>query len=374
MQKIGIFGGTFNPPHKEHINIAKKVVKELDLDFLIVVPTFISPHKIGKDVASKKARLDMLNLAFCNEKNIIVSDFELNNEGVSYSYITVNYFSDKYKDSKLYFLMGSDMLENFPTWKNPEIIASKVEVVLIERPFENVDTKKIIATYEKLYNKKVIVTKYKGEKVSSTEIRLKAKLNLPINFDTSEEIANYVTKNDVYKKDKYFSLVCEKLTENRRKHTYGVILTAEKLAKQVGADESKCTLSALLHDIAKYENVEDYNFTIPKNTPSAVAHQFLGEHICKTILDITDDEILNAVKYHTTGRENMSIVEKIVFVSDLIEENRTFEGVEELRKQVFIDFEKGFKLCIKELYKHLKNSQNDIYYLTKEAYDFYVKN
>ena len=375
MKKIGLYGGTFNPPHKEHINIAKNVLCELDLDLMIVIPSYISPHKIGVDVADGQARLEMLKLAFDGEEKIIVSDYELCKREVSYTYLTVEYFKNLYKDDELFLIMGSDMLENFPTWKNPQIIAKNVNIVLVQRVFDNIDTKKIVEDFTNKFNKPVVITKYLGQNYSSTSIRIRANLDLEFENQTSEKVYNYIIENNVYKKDKYYDFVCKKLPKKRREHTYGVILTAISLAKKLGVDSQKCALSALLHDVAKYEDYKNYkNFIVDSDVPKNVIHQFLGEHVIKEELGITDTDILNAVKYHTTARANMSMVEKIVYVADLIEQGRNYDGVEQLRKAVFNDFESGFKLCLKEVYKLLLKSEKPIYYLTKQAYDCYVDN
>ncbi len=374
MLKIGIYGGTFNPPHKEHILLCKNAIKELSLDKMLVIPTSVSPHKQSSKVASGIDRLNMLRVAFSKDSQVEVSDYEIVKQGVSYTYQTIEHFSSVYKDSEIYFFVGSDMLENFPTWKNPEYIASKVNMVLCERKGDNIDTKTIISVYEKLYNKKVKVLNFAGDKISSTNIRIKTKLNLDISQDTSEEVASYIKENNLYAPDKYYLEVLNRLTEKRIKHTYGVIILAIKLAKMVGVDTQKAELASLLHDIAKYENYLDYpNFKVDSSVPKDVIHQFLGEYICREKLAVNDEEVLNAIKYHTTGRANMSLLEKIVFVSDLIEEGRTFNGVEELRKAVFEDFNAGFNLCIKEIYKFLLRDKKDVYYLTKEAYEYYCK-
>ena len=372
MLKIGIYGGTFNPPHKEHILLVVNAIKELSLDKMFVIPTSVSPHKQSKQVASGSDRLNMLKLAFNSYDNIEVSDYEIVKQGISYTYQTIEHFTNIFSGSELYYFVGSDMLENFPKWKNPEYIASKVNMVLCERKGDNIDTKTIISVYEKLYNKKVKVLNFAGDKISSTNIRIKTKLNLDITEDTSEEVASYISKNNLYAPDKYYLEVLNRLPEKRIKHTYGVIILAIKLAKMVGVGTQKAELASLRHDIAKYENYLDYpSFKVEKDVPKDVIHQFLGEYICRNELKITDEEILSAVKYHTTGRANMSLIEKIVFVSDLIEEGRTFNGVEELRTAVFNDFESGFNLCISEIYKFLLRDKKEVYYLTKEAYDYY---
>ncbi len=372
MLKIGIYGGTFNPPHKEHILLVVNAIKELSLDKMFVIPTSVSPHKQSKQVASGSDRLNMLKLAFNSYDNIEVSDYEIVKQGISYTYQTIEHFTNIFSGSELYYFVGSDMLENFPKWKNPEYIASKVNMVLCQRKGDNIDTKTIVEEYQKLYGKGVTVLEFFGDKLSSTNVRIKSKLNLDITEDTTKEIATYITKNNLYSPTGYYSFVVEKLPQKRIKHTYGVINLAIKLAKKLGADSEKVEIASLLHDIAKYENYLDYpSFKVEKDVPKDVIHQFLGEYICRNELNITDEEILSAVKYHTTGRANMSLIEKIVFVSDLIEEGRTFNGVEELRTAVFNDFESGFNLCISEIYKFLLRDKKEVYYLTKEAYDYY---
>ena len=99
-----------------------------------------------------------------------------------------------------------------------------------------------------------------------------------------------------------------------------MILPAISLAKKLGAEEIKAELSALLHDVAKYENLSNFpNFSLPSETPKDIVHQYLGEYIAKTVLEVSDNEVLTAIKYHTTGRPNMSLLEKIIYVADIIE-------------------------------------------------------
>ena len=109
------------------------------------------------------------------------------------------------------------------------------------------------------------------------------------------------------------------------------------------------------------------------DVPSEVVHQFLGAYIVKTVLGLENEDVINAVKYHTTGRANMSNLEKLTFIADLIEPTRSFTGVEELQRAVFNDFESGFKLSVSELYKFLLKKQSPVYYLTGECYNYYVK-
>ena len=372
MQRIGIFGGSFNPVHNEHVKIAIGAVKELNLDKLFVMPTYVSPHKIGEDLLSGEDRLNMLKLAFLGVENIEISDYELSQKGVSYTYLTVLHFKKLYPNSKLYFILGSDMLEDFPTWKNPQIIVENANLVLLNREGMGENDSEAISKIKTLYNKGVISLKTKGLSVSSTEIRLRIKLNLDVSNLIDKKVENYLLKNNLFKADKYYNYINQNLPLKRKIHTLGVILTAIDFAKRLKESEKKAEISALLHDMAKYKTASEVKgFIPPSDCTNEVLHQFLGEYLARTELEIIDEDILNAIKYHTTGRANMSNLEKIVYVADLIEPSRTYEMVDYLRKVMKGDFEKGFAVCVKEVLDFLKLKGGEIYYLTYEAYKYY---
>ncbi len=371
MKRIGIFGGSFNPVHNEHIKIAKGAIKELGLDELLVIPTFISPHKISFEMPSGEHRYNMLKLAFKGVSKVTVSDYEITKNEISYTYLTLSHYVNVYKGATFYLIMGSDMLENFPTWKNPEFIIKNANLVLISREGDSNLNSPAIIKIKELYNKEVIILNTFGKEVSSTEVRLRLKLDLPVDNLILNEVKDYIISNNLYQKDKYYSYIVNALPEKRRVHTLGVILTAKKFAKQLKESEEKAELSALLHDMAKYEDYKNYLDVLPSDCTPNVAHQFIGEHLAKTVLDISDIDVLNAVKYHTTGRANMSTLEKIIYVSDLIEPSRKYQMVTYLREVIKGDFNKGFKICVKEVLDFLKEQKEEIYYLTNESYNYY---
>ena len=366
--KIGIFGGSFNPVHNEHIKIAKSAVKELSLDKLFIMPTFISPHKKEEAQENSAHRLNMLNLAFEGDDIIEVSNYEVEKQGVSYTFETIKRFSSIYKGAEIFFLMGSDMLENFPTWKNPFIITELATLVLIERRNGEFDDEVIISAVEKKFGAKIIKLKVYGDNLSSTELRVRVKLNLPLDNLTPKSVEEYIKSNELYCGDKFYEYIKNTLPIKRREHTAGVILTSIKLAKKLGIDVKKAELSALLHDLAKYKNYKDYKeFSLPNDVNEDIIHQFLGEYIARVELGIKDSEVLNAIKYHTTGRSGMTLLEKITYVADLIEPSRKFEGVIELRREIDKDFNNGFYICLKEIVDFLSKNDKEIYSLTLDA-------
>lgn len=377
MQKIGIFGGTFNPVHSEHVLTAKKAIDGLKLDKLFIMPSHISPHKIGADVVSFCDRYNMLKLAFTGVDKVEISDYEEKKGGVSYTFETLGYFKNLYPDAELCFLMGEDMINDFPTWKNPDIIAKLATLVFVRRKDAfggGEKTEKTVAFIKKSYGARVFELDFCGDDDSSSKIRVYNKLGLDITPFTDKSVAEYIKSKGLYAGDINYERVKKYLPKKRLIHTAGVILTATLLSKAAGADKKKAELAALYHDVAKSLDPKNYpDFVDPSDGVKSVTHQFLGAYIMEREFNITDEEIINAVKYHTTGRANMTALEKLIFTADAIEPSRTYKNADELRRLTYRDFNAGFIEVLKEIYEMLENSGNKIYYLTKVAYESYVK-
>ena len=366
--KIGIFGGSFDPVHIDHVGICKKFKEKLNLDKVIVLPARQSPFKKGYG-ASGEHRKKMLEIAFEGCEYVEVSDFELNGETTSYTFITVTHFKNLYPNAQLYMLIGLDSLANFLTWKNPEIILQNCDLAVAGR--EGYDLTAEEVKFEKQTGKNLFTFEYNGI-ASSTCIREHLKLNLFPSKMMDEKVYEYIKNNELYKGDEVYSFVASKLKESRLYHTAGVVSLAISYAKKLGVSADNARIAGLLHDVAKYENAKNYpNCEIPLTAPESVKHQYLGAYIAENELGIKNEEILNAIKYHTTGRPNMGIIEKIVFVADLLEPSRTYEEAPYLRNAVNENFEEGFKLCVARLNSYLKRTGGDIFYLTEKANEYY---
>lgn len=372
MERVGIFGGTFNPVHGEHVEIAKQALKELNLDVLIVMPTFLSPHK-STVPASALDRINMLKLAFKGVDKIEISDYEIKKQGKSYTYQTVEEFKQRFKDAKLYFICGGDMLTDFKTWRYPERILSSCDLAVFGREDYFTDYDFEEEYFKKTFGKTFIKLNYVGKVSSSTKIRVYSSFSIPTEFAILE-VQDYIVKNNLYYSDVYTDFIKKNLKPQRVKHTADVVITALKKAKELGLDLEKVRISATLHDCAKYLDKDDFKgFKLPDGVPKPVEHAFLGAYVAETVLKIKDEEILDAIRYHTSGKANMSTLTKLIFVADMIEEGRTYEGVEELRELYKGDFDKCFVTCLKEETLHLKNKGQDIYIETLNAYSYYVK-
>ena len=370
--RIAIFGGTFNPVHLEHKNMVVSAIKELSLDKVIIIPTFLSPHKTLAP-ASASDRLNMLRLAFSDVKNVEVSDYEINKGGTSYSYITAEHFRALYPEAEMFFLVGDDMLVDFKTWKNPERILKACNLAVFGREGEAADYSLEEKYFKEKFDKAFIKLPFKGKIISSTKIRVY--LSLGLNPDgLIKEVAEYIKDKDVYPKSEYAEFLRKNLTEKRLIHTANVAVCALKKVKELSLDFNKVLTAALLHDCAKYLRTEDFEgFTLPNGVPEPVIHQYLGAFVAERVLGVCDEEILDAIRYHTSGKANMTTLSKLIFVADMVEEGRNYDGVEKLRALYEKDFDECFINCLKEEVIHLKNKGGVIYGETLAAYDYYME-
>ena len=177
VQKIGLFGGSFDPIHLGHVEIAQMAIKEIPLDILVVMPAGKAPHKNGA-FFSDELRLKMTQAAMAdlNDDRIVVSDWELKqaqvNGKTSFTVDTMRYLKKKYPGAELYLILGTDMFNTLSTWKDPEIIAANMKLVLVNRRGEKLykPRRKKDSSDIKIYEPDVVISAEPLE-VSSTEIR-----------------------------------------------------------------------------------------------------------------------------------------------------------------------------------------------------------
>ena len=193
--KIGIFGGSFNPPHKMHKKIAIELIKKHYVDKVIFVPTG-SKYKYKNNLLSDKVRLEMLELMCRDNNNLEVSNYELK-EHVVYTYETLNYFKNKYKDDEIYFICGSDNLSYIDKWKKGEDILSNNKLLVIKRNTDDINT--LLEKY-KDYKDNIIVTDIKENEISSTKIREMIYNNKRAEEYLDDNVYSYIRENNLYRR------------------------------------------------------------------------------------------------------------------------------------------------------------------------------
>lgn len=368
--RVGIFGGSFDPVHIEHRRLVCAAKEALSLDKIVVVPSFVAPHKRGGAAASGEDRLSMLELAFRDLPYVEISDFELSSGGTSYTYLTCEYFAERYADAERFFLVGADMLEDFFTWRNPERILQTASLAACGR-----GAARPAALREKFlarFGKEFAEVPFTGEAVSSTEIRTALAFGKqPEALDSA--VYAYLRERGLYTHPAILpALALEK--PDRREHSYRVALLAGRRARSFHLSEEKALLAAALHDCAKNLPPNDpllEGFVPPEGVPEPVMHQFSGAFLAERVFGISDEEILDAIRYHSSGKEDMSPLGMLVYLADLLEEGRTFEGAEELRRLFSEDLETCMLAALEHQIAYLHARGGEIYGLTERAYVWY---
>lgn len=171
-KRIGIFGGTFNPPHIGHMQAAKAFAEAMKLDTLLIMPAYIPPHKGYNSTVTCEERLQMCRIAFDGVSKAQVSDLEILREGTSYTYITLQELTSP--DAELFFLCGTDMILTMDSWKNPDIIFALANICYIRRENDENVTEAIASKcreYESFYNAHIYAIDSDVIEISSSEIR-----------------------------------------------------------------------------------------------------------------------------------------------------------------------------------------------------------
>ncbi|MBE6975074.1 MAG: nicotinate (nicotinamide) nucleotide adenylyltransferase [Ruminococcaceae bacterium] len=388
MARIGIYGGTFNPPHVGHIQAAKQAAQILGLEKILLIPDRIAPHKVlPAGSATPRQRLQMLQLAAAGIPCAQVSDMELRREGTSYTYLTVQELRKLYPDAELVLIMGTDMFLTFDRWKHPEIITEHASLGVLYRG-ERGEIQAIEDRKAQMESRGIRVELIKNEitAISSTQLRRMLAFRCAGPF-LPEGVGDYIREEGLYDvsadlrgltMDRLEAVVTRLLDPKRIPHVLGCRDTAVELARRWGADETDAARAGILHDITKaldgplqltlcaeYGTIlDDFSKKYPKTlhalTGSLVAERIFGENTA----------VVEAIRHHTTGRADMSLLEKIIYVADYMEPNRTMPYVQELRHLAFTDLDAAVRMGLEKTLEHLAAQGAEVSPASKEALDF----
>ena len=388
MERIGIYGGTFNPPHIGHLRAAEQAAQVLRLDRVLLIPDRIAPHKtMPPNSATGGQRLEMLRIAAKGVPRLAVSDLELRREGVSYTWETVQQLKEENPGAQLVLLMGSDMFLSFSTWKYPERILENASLGVFFRG-DKQEKERVRAYREELLSQGYRVELVENDitAISSTQMRRLLAFRCAGEF-LPEGVLDYIREYRLYDTraewknlpmDQLEQVVISLLNPNRVAHVLGCRDTAVKLAKHWGANETDAARAGILHDITKaidgplqltlceaYGKIlNDFSRKYPKTlhalTGSLVAKRIFGEN----------EAVVSAIEHHTTGKADMSLLEKIIYVADYMEPNRDFPGVEKLRELAYSDMDAALKLGLEMTLEHLKRQGAEVSPESREALAF----
>lgn len=370
---IILFGGAFNPVHIEHVALARAAVQKIKPEKLIVIPTAVSPHKFGRVTAENEDRLNMCRAAFADIPSVEVSDFEIANGGVSYSYITCEHFASLYPEARLFFLMGADQLASFPGWKNPSRILSKAVLLAGERRGAP-DFALAKSSVEDMFSVRVESVGYAGSAVDSTRVRTLAALGEDFSAYVLPRVGQYIKERGLYLRPDLLNVKSfEK--PSRWQHSVRVAVMCAQNAQRAGLGERDAVTMAALHDVSKNLPADSpllSGFVPPPNVPSPVMHQYSGAYVAQNHFGVNDERLLSAIRFHTSGRPGMTKPEMLLFLCDMLEEGRSFPGVEKLRALFKVDLVRCMYAALEHQLNYLNGTGGQIYPLTINAY-LYLK-
>ncbi len=368
--KIGVYGGTFDPPHLGHMAAAAQIREKLGLDRLILIPAKQPPHKaLDQNSAPPEARLRMTELmaeGIQPSGGVTVDGMELARTGASYTADTMDALAARYPDDELWLVMGSDMFLSFHTWYDPQRICAAAGICGFTRsPQEELEplerqAERLRQTFGARAEAVVLPQVLE---VSSSEVRsLLAEGKLD---DASGllwcQVYGYLLREGLYgthadlkhlPDDQLRAVSYSMMRAKRIPHVQGTEEEAERLARRWGGNVDYARRAAILHDCTKYYTVEEhfavcdrYGVTLDElerhgekllhaKTGAALAEHVFGE----------PPEVRDAICYHTTGKGDMTLLEKILYIADYMEPHRAFPGVERLRELAYTDLDAAVAL------------------------------
>lgn len=202
MAKRAVFGGTFDPIHNGHINIAYEALEELDLQEIIFMPSGDPPHKSGKNITNSLLRYEMTSIATEREQCFSVSDYEINKKEKSYTYKTMRYFNQKYNEDEWHFIAGLDSLMNIESWAEPGIIFENCKLIILMRSgYASEEIFKHKKKIEEKYNTEILFLQIPRLDISSTALRERIKRGRPVSHLMPKNSAYFCNEIGLYKSE-----------------------------------------------------------------------------------------------------------------------------------------------------------------------------
>ena len=383
--KIGIMGGTFDPIHNGHVMLGEYARELFALDEIWFMPNGNPPHKMNEKIESQtKHRVEMVRRAIADKDGFVLQLYEAERKEINYSYLTMEHFIETFPECEFYFIIGADSLFALESWVHPEKLVKTCVILAACRDDKNTDEmERQIAYLNQKYGADIRLLKTPNVDISSTEIRHRLKNGLSVRDMIPKSVYQYIQEHHLFSDDleELKEKVRKSQKESRFVHTLGVAETALQLAKQYQVDEKKAEIAALLHDCAKgfsgqeqLQLCKKYGLTITEAEEQnpCLLHAKLGAYLAKTEYVIDDEEILDAIRWHTTGRPGMCKLDKIIYIADYIEPNRNqAPNLDEIRRLARVNLDECLYAILKATLAYLETKKDIIDPMTAQTYLYY---
>ncbi len=342
--RIGIFGGTFDPIHKGHLAAAATLLEVAELDQILFMPAGDPPHKTDRRVTPGPLRLQMVQAALQEAGNpkFVCSAMEVERVGYTYTVDTLRALHDQHTETNEYvWIIGADVLADLKHWKEYQAVFQLCGFVAMHRPgYSRQDFQK---EYEALtcMGAQIQFAQVPPVDLSSTEIRELVHKGMDFRETVAAGVADIIETAGLYREpDKPWTAAQiqqdleRRLSPKRYAHTMRVMAESERIAHMVGADPVRCSLAGLLHDAAREFTASQYLWIgiDTHNKETILLHGAASALLAQKRYGVQDEDILQAIACHTTGKPGMNQIAQIVFVADYTEPGRMGPHFDQVRK------------------------------------------
>ncbi len=384
--RIAFYGGSFNPPHRGHLNSALAAAEQLQPDLFLVIPDHKPPHKtLEAGSPTPEERLELCRLNFSAVPHVEVSDIEIARGGKSYTYDTVMALRRQFPDAEFVMLVGTDMLLDLGRWYKAELILAHCVVAAFQRDedeLEYIEAK--AAELRERFHARVEIIRSTPFPAASSDIRAALRSRSGREFLT-EDVYAYIIKRRLYRARVDFAWLRERsyamLKPGRIAHVKGCEEEAVRLARRWGADEEDAAEAAILHDCTKKARRDEQLALCKKYgvIPDALEKDSEKLMHAKTGAAVAQQEfgcspaVVEAIRWHTTGKAGMTLLEQIIYMADYIEPNRDFEGVDALRALAYEDLDRAMLLGLDMSLEDIAEQGNPVHENTLAARAWFQK-
>lgn len=381
---IAIYGGSFNPPHLGHIEAAYTVAKQLHPDKLLIIPCSLTSHKEeGSEQISPEDRLELCRRAFRTIEGSEVSDIELERGGRSYTAETVERLLSLYPESEITLALGADLLSGIESWYRAGYIFESCTLAVLSREEgRDEETERLCEHLRRDCGARVRVIEHVPVSMSSHEIRRRLRFRQGADMLDSEVYAEIVRRR-LYDAQPELCWLREQTMElikpERIAHVTGCESEAVMLARHWGEDPELAAEAGILHDITKKQKFDEQLILcrkygiIPDETELSspqLLHALTGAAYARDRFGVPA-EVCEAIRWHTTGKPDMTLLEKIIYLADMTEPTRSFDGVDRLRKLCLEDIDSAMSFALGMSLEHIRQRNIEPHMSSVEAYIWY---
>lgn len=355
-ERIGIMGGTFNPIHSGHTEMALRARDAARLDRVLVLPSGNPPHKSG--IAPAEDRWRMVCAACAADRSLTPSRVELDRDGVIYTVDTLSILRQTYPQAELYYIIGADTLMELRNWRQYETVLRMCTFLVCPRA-THWSAAELTAERARLtgLGGKFQTVRMDVIDVSSTDIRASLEsraptplLPLPVR-EYCQLVGLYGLTPRMPRAQAWLPQLFRALSAKRFAHSLAVAYTSRHLARAHGLDAEKAEIAGLLHDCAKCLPLGDMQALADEarvtddptlRETDRLLHALVGAYVARRDYGMDDPEVLSAIANHTTGKPGMSRLDMVVFLADKIEPTRSsYPTLDRVRMLAELSLEKA---------------------------------